>query len=118
MNNNDNSTSENLEKKNNKSYYNSLDFKNFTKINQFTIFDKNKNTNKISDDFTKTISYSDNDINTFNKIIENKRTSENKMSKQVNNKKIKIVDFNKLDKREKNLKNKIGIEKIKVVYFD
>jgi len=40
------------------------------------------------------------------------------MSKQVNNKKIKIVDFNKLDKREKNLKNKIGIEKIKVVYFD
>ena len=40
------------------------------------------------------------------------------MSKQINNKKIKIVDFNKLDKREKNLKNKIGIEKIKVVYFD
>ena len=118
MNNNDNSTSENLEKKNNKSYYNSLDFKNFTKINQFTIFDKNKNTNKISDDFTKTINYSDDDINTFNKIIENKGTSENKMSKQINNKKIKIVDFNKLDKREKNLKNNIGIEKIKVVYFD
>ena len=40
------------------------------------------------------------------------------MSKQINNKKIKIVDFNKLDKREKNLKNNIGIEKIKVVYFD
>lgn len=33
-------------------------------------------------------------------------------------KKIKIIDFNKLNEREKNFKNKAGIEKIKVVYFD
>ena len=30
----------------------------------------------------------------------------------------KIIDFNKVNEREKNLKNKVGIEKIKIVYFD
>ena len=37
---------------------------------------------------------------------------------KIDNKKIKIIDFNKLNEREKNFKNKVGIEKIKVVYFD
>ena len=37
---------------------------------------------------------------------------------RVIKKKIKIIDFNKLNEREKNFKSKTGIEKIKVVYFD
>ncbi len=44
--------------------------------------------------------------------------SENKNNTKIDNKKIKIIDFNKLNEREKNFKNKVGIEKIKVVYFD
>ena len=42
----------------------------------------------------------------------------NKNNVKIDNKKIKIIDFNKLNEREKNFKNKVGIEKIKVVYFD
>ena len=37
---------------------------------------------------------------------------------KIDKKKIKIIDFDKLNKKEKNFKNKIGIEKIKIVYFD
>jgi len=40
------------------------------------------------------------------------------MTRKKRSKKIKIIDFNKLKEREKNLKNKVGIEKIKIVYFD
>ena len=71
----------------------------------------------------KTITkYTDKDMSTFNKIIkfkDNKKNgSENKSNTKIDNKKIKIIDFNKLNEREKKLKNKMGIEKIKVVYFD
>ena len=34
------------------------------------------------------------------------------------NKKVKIIDYSKLNDNEKKLKNKVGIEKIKIVYFD
>ena len=47
-----------------------------------------------------------------------KNESENKNNTKIDNKKIKIIDFNKLNEREKYFKNKVGIEKIKVVYFD
>ena len=59
--------------------------------------------------------YTDKDIDSFDKIIKSKGNPKNESE---NNKKIKIIDFNKLNEREKNFKNKIGIEKIKVVYFD
>ena len=38
--------------------------------------------------------------------------------KKNQNSKIKIIDYKKLKESEKKLKNKVGIEKIKVVYFD
>ena len=44
--------------------------------------------------------------------------NENKNNSKVDKKKIKIVDYSKLNEKEKNLKNKVGIEKIKIVYFD
>ena len=61
-------------------------------------------------------------MSAFDKIIkskgDSKNESENKNNVKIDSKKIKIIDFNKLNEREKNFKNKTGIEKIKVVYFD
>ncbi len=61
-------------------------------------------------------------MSAFDKIIKSKgdvkNENKNKNNEKIDNKKIKIIDFNKLKEREKNFKNKAGIEKIKVVYFD
>ena len=54
--------------------------------------------------------------NEFNKIIETKDIEKKITSDQK--KKIKIIDYGKLKESEKKIKNKLGIEKIKVVYFD
>ena len=102
--------------------YNPSDFENFKRLKQFTIFNDNKPlNNKIEPEKTIT-KYTDKDISSFDKIIKSKgdekNKSENKNNVKIDNKKIKIIDFNKLNEREKNFKNKIGIEKIKVVYFD
>ena len=97
-------------------YYNSSDFQKFNKLKQFTNFNVNKDT-KNEKEYSKTITnYTSGDVNKFDKIIKTK--SEDTNSKETNNKKIKIIDFNELNEREKNFKNKVGIEKIKVVYFD
>ena len=53
-------------------------------------------------------------VNAF--IGNNYKVTENINNSEINNKKIRIIDFNKL--KEKNLNNKLGIEKIKIVYFD
>ena len=47
-----------------------------------------------------------------------KMINKNKINSNIDIKKIKIIDFDKLNKKEKNFKNKVGIEKIKIVYFD
>ena len=52
----------------------------------------------------------------FDKIIKPKSNTKNHV--KIDNKKIKIIDFNKLNEKRKNLKNKVNIEKIKIVYFD
>ena len=61
-------------------------------------------------------------MSAFDKIIKSKgdvkNENKNKNNEKIDNKKIKIIDFNKLKEREKNFKNKVNIEKIKVVYFD
>ena len=65
--------------------------------------------------------YTDNDKNAFDQIIKTNNTinyKEKKSNDQVDKGKIKIIDFDKLKKKERNLKNKIGIDKIKIVYFD
>jgi len=69
----------------------------------------------------KTITeYTNKDKSSFDKIIKSKGDAkkENKNNVKIDNKKIKIIDFNELSEREKNFKCKTGIEKIKVVYFD
>ena len=108
--------------KENNIHYTSSDFEKFKKLKQFTTFDDSKPLNNKTETLNATTEYTYKDISSFDKIIKSKgdakNESENKNNTKIDNKKIKIIDFNKLNEREKNFKNKVGIEKIKVVYFD
>jgi len=102
--------------------YTPSDFENFKKIKQLTNFDDSKPLNNKTETEKTITEYTDKDIDSFDKIIKSKgnpkNESENNNNIKIDNKKIKIIDFNKSNERERNFKNKIGIEKIKVVYFD
>jgi hypothetical protein len=102
--------------------YTPSDFENFKKLKQFTTFNDNEPLNNKTEPEKTITEYTNKDKSSFDKIIKSKsdakNESENKHNVKIDNKKIKIIDFNKLNEREKNLKNKVGIEKIKVVYFD
>ena len=102
--------------------YTSSDFEKFKKLKQFTTFDDSKPLNNKTEPEKTITEYTDKDMSAFDKIIKSKgdvkNENKNKNNEKIDNKKIKIIDFNKLKEREKNFKNKAGIEKIKVVYFD
>jgi len=102
--------------------YTSSDFEKFKKLKQFTTFDDSKPLNNKTEPEKTITEYTDKDMSAFDKIIKSKgdvkNENKNKNNEKIDNKKIKIIDFNKLNEREKNFKNKAGIEKIKVVYFD
>jgi len=102
--------------------YTPSDFEIFKKLKQFTTFNDNEPLNNKTEPEKTITEYTNKDKSTFDKIIKSKsdakNESENKHNVKIDNKKIKIIDFNKLNEREKNFKNKVGIEKIKVVYFD
>ena len=102
--------------------YTPSDFENFKKLKQFTTFNDNEPLNNKTEPEKTITEYTDKDMSAFDKIVKSKgntkNESENKYNVKIDNKKIKIIDFDKLSEREKNLKNKAGIEKIKVVYFD
>ena len=102
--------------------YTPSDFENFKKLKQFTTFNDNEPLNNKTEPEKTITEYTNKDKSSFDKIIKSKsdakNESENKHNVKIDNKKIKIIDFNKLNEREKNFKNKTGIEKIKVVYFD
>ena len=102
--------------------YTPSDFENFKKLKQFTTFNDNGPLNNKTEPEKTITEYTDKDMSAFDKIIKSKggakNENENKNNTKIDNKKIKIIDFNKLNEREKNFKNKVGIEKIKVVYFD
>ena len=95
-------------------YYNSSDSQKFEQLNnfpeyKFDINDKNESMNS-------EMIYSSNDYGEFNKIIQT-NNKEEKTTKDKN-KKVKVIDYGKLKEDEKKIKNKLGIEKIKIVYFD
>ena len=98
------------------SYYNSLDFQKFNKLKQFTNFENSKDSKTKKENSKSVTNYTSDDVNKFDKIIKTKNQNINNTA--ANNKKVKIIDFDKLKEKEKNFKNKLGIEKIKVVYFD
>ncbi len=100
--------------KKNIKYYNSSDSQKFDQLNNFPDYKYNfKNENEI---MSSGFDYSSGDYDKFNKIIETKGIEKKIINNQ--NKKVKIIDYSKLKEKEKKTKNKLGIEKIKVVYFD
>ena len=91
-----------------------FDAKKFDQLNNFPEYKYNNE--KINKSVNSENSYSSKDYGEFNKIIKTKNKKEEAINNQ--NKKVKIIDYGKLKESEKKLKNKLGIEKIKVVYFD
>ena len=97
-----------------KKYYNTSDFKKFDQLNNFPEYnDKIDNQNK--ENLGSETKYKSSDYGEFNKIIQ---TKNNEKKTKDQNKKIKVIDYGKIKENEKKLKNKIGVEKIKIVYFD
>jgi len=96
-------------------YYNSSDFQKFDQFNNFLDFE-NKTEHKLKKNIDTQFNYSSNDYGEFNKIMPIKN-SEKKMTSN-RNPKVKFIDYSKLKDNEKKLKNKLQIEKIKIVYFD
>ena len=100
--------------------YTPSDFENFKKLKQFATFNDSETSNNKTEPEKTITEYTNKDKSSFDKIIKSKGDAkkENKNNVKIDNKKIKIIDFNELSEREKNFKSKTGIEKIKVVYFD
>ena len=96
-------------------YYNSSDFQKFDQFNNFLDFE-NKTEHKIEKNIDTEFSYSSNDYGEFNKIIPIKNSAKKIISNKNSN--VKIIDYSKLNDDKKKLKNKLQIEKIKIVYFD
>ena len=113
------------------SFYNESDMQNFKNLKQFPLSsspDTLQYTNKKEDPVVTKINYTVSDLEAFDRIVESKEDSTNnqtatknadvKNSKSnIDRSSIKIIDFDKLKKKEK-INNKQRIEKIKVVYFD
>ena len=96
-------------------YYNSSDFQKFDQFNNFLNYE-DKAEQKLDKNIDTEFNYSSNDYGEFNKIIPIKNSDEKIISNK--NSKVKIIDYSKLNDDKKKLKNKLQIEKIKIVYFD
>jgi hypothetical protein len=96
-------------------YYNSSDFQKFDQFSNFLNYE-DKAEQKLDKNIDTEFNYSSNDYGEFNKIISIKNSDEKIISNK--NSKVKIIDYGKLKDNEKKLKNKLQIEKIKIVYFD
>ncbi|MDC3158318.1 hypothetical protein OA524_00645, partial [Candidatus Pelagibacter sp.] len=95
-------------------YYNSSDFQKFDQLDSFSQY--NNNSDQVNKKITIKSNYSSEDYEEFNKIIPKIDIDQTKIKDQ--NKKIRVIDYNKINENEKRLKNKFGIDKIKIVYFD
>ena len=95
-------------------YYNSSDFQKFDQLDNFSEY--NNNSDQINKKITPKSNYSSEDYEEFNKIIPKIDIDQTKIKDQ--NKKIRVIDYNKINENEKRLRNKFGIDKIKIVYFD
>ena len=95
-------------------YYKSSDFKKFEDLNNFTEYKTNMSEENNNNKSLQ--SYTSKDRGQFDNIIK----TENKDQKILKDIKqnVKIIDYGKLKNKEKLIKNKLGIEKIKVVFFD
>ena len=96
-------------------YYNSSDFQKFDQFNNFLNYE-DKAEQKLDKNIDTEFNYSSNDYGEFNKIIPIKNSAKKIISNKNSN--FKIIDYSKLNDDKKKLKNKLQIEKIKIVYFD
>ena len=113
------------------SFYNESDMQNFKNLKQFPLSissDSFKYTNKKEDPVVTKINYTVSDLEAFDRIVESnegntnnqaaaKKADAKNLKSNIDRSSIKIIDFDKLKKRE-TINNKQRIEKIKVVYFD
>ena len=97
------------------SYYNSSDFQKFNRLNNFPEY-KDNTEQKSNENTSSKLPYTSSDYGEFDKIVKTKNKEEN--IKKDQNRKVKIIDYAKLKESGNKLKNKMGIEKIKIVYFD
>ena len=97
------------------SYYNSSDFKKFNQLNNFPEYSNNNKQENIKN-ISSNLTYTQSDYGEFDKIVKTKNNKED--IKKDQSRKVKIIDYGKLKESENKLKNKMGIEKIKIVYFD
>jgi hypothetical protein len=94
-------------------YYNPSDFQKFVQLDNFS---EHNNTEKIQKKINLKSNYSSKDHEEFNKIIPKRNLDQEKNNEL--NEKIRVIDYSKINGSEKKLKNKFGIDKIKIVYFD
>jgi hypothetical protein len=113
------------------SFYNESDMQNFKNLKQFPLSissDSFKYTSKKEDPVATKINYTVSDLEAFGRIVESNEGNTNNQTaaknadaknlmSNIDRSSIKIIDFDKLKKRE-TIHNKPRIEKIKVVYFD
>ena len=113
------------------SVYNESDIQNFKNLKQFPLSsspDTLQYTNKKEDPVVTKINYTVSDLEAFDRIVESNEGNTNNqtaaknadaknLKSNIDRSSIKIIDFDKLKKRE-TINNKQRIEKIKVVYFD
>jgi len=97
----------------NTDYYTERDDSNFERIKQFPPQTSDEFIKKKNGNYVINNNYKVSDVSAFEKIIKSNNIQKN-TSTSVDNRNIKIIDSDKLDKDKK----KLGIEKIKVVYFD
>ena len=95
-------------------YYNNSDFDKFETLDTFQEYNLKLNNN--NENQNSNSHYSKDDYSQFNKIIKTETQEKNQV--EAKNKKVKVIDYNKLNESNKKIKNKVGIEKIKIVYFD
>ena len=94
-------------------YYTERDDSNFERIKQFPPQTSDEFIKKKNDNYVISNNYKVSDVSAFEQIIKSNNIQKN-TSTSVDNKNIKIIESDKLDKYKK----KLGIEKIKVIYFD
>ena len=113
------------------SFYNESDMQNFKNLKQFPLSsspDTLQYTNKKEDSAVSIFNYTVSDLEAFGRIVESnegntnnqaaaKKADAKNLKSNIDRSSIKIIDFDKLKKRE-TINNKQRIEKIKVVYFD
>ena len=113
------------------SFYNESDMQNFKNLKQFPLSissDSFKYTSKKEDPVATKINYTVSDLEAFGRIVESNEGNTNNQTaaknadaknlmSNIDRSSIKIIDFDKLKKRE-TINSKQRIEKIKVVYFD